>query len=70
MLLGAAMGLAEFKDDIKGPVRFVFQRAEEILCGGKKLVEARVLRNPEPNMVFGFHGTGSMEDCFSPIGAW
>lgn len=56
MLLGAAMVLSEFKDYLKGSVRFVFQPAEENLCGGKKLVDAGALRNPEPNMVFGFHG--------------
>jgi len=62
MLLGAAMVLSEFKDYLKGSVRFVFQPAEENLCGGKKLVEAGCLRNPEPNMVFGFHGWNGFKE--------
>jgi len=56
MLLGAAMVLCEFKDELNGSVRFVFQPAEEGLCGGRDLVNAGALKNPEPNVVFGFHG--------------
>lgn len=56
MLLGAAMVLGKFKDELNGSVRFVFQPAEEGLCGGKDLVNAGALKNPEPNIVFGFHG--------------
>jgi len=56
MLLGAAMVLNEFKESLNGSVRFVFQPAEEGLCGGKDLVNAGALKNPEPNVVFGFHG--------------
>lgn len=56
MLLGAAMVLNEFKNELNGSVRFVFQPAEEGLCGGRDLVNAGALKNPEPNVVFGFHG--------------
>lgn len=56
MLLGAAMVLNDLKDNLNGSVRFVFQPAEEGMCGGKDLVDAGALKNPEPNIVFGFHG--------------
>ncbi len=56
MLLGAAMVLNQVRECLNGSVRFVFQPAEEGLCGGRRLVEAGVLKNPEPNIVFGFHG--------------
>ncbi|HBM16389.1 MAG TPA: amidohydrolase [Lentisphaeria bacterium] len=56
MLLGAAMVLSELKGFLNGSVRFVFQPAEEGLCGGKDLVNAGALKNPEPNVIFGFHG--------------
>lgn len=44
MLLGAAKILSQFKDQIKGEVRFIFQHAEEIPPGGaQEMVEAGVM---------------------------
>ena len=34
MLLGAVKTLLQYKDDIKGEIRFIFQHAEELLPGG------------------------------------
>ncbi len=66
MLIGAAMILTEFKEKLNGSVRFVFQPGEEVVAGGKKLVEAGALKNPKPDFSFALHGwNGVAEGVFS-----
>ena len=60
MLLGAALALNEFKEDLSGSVRFVFQPGEEIAAMGKALVESGALLNPEPDAVFALHGASDL----------
>ena len=60
MLLGAALVLNEFKENIAGSVRFVFQPGEEIAAMGKALVEAGALLDPEPDAVFALHAMSGM----------
>ncbi len=55
-LVGTAMVLAEMADDLPGPVVFIWQPAEEVLGGGKTLVEAGILENPKVGMAFALHG--------------
>jgi amidohydrolase len=66
MLIGAAMILNDLKDELNGSVRFVFQPGEEVVAGGKKLVEKGALKNPKPDISFALHGWhGLAEGVFS-----
>lgn len=53
MLLTALKALLTVKDQIKGRVRFIFQPAEEIAAGAKKMIEQGVLDGVDN--VFGIH---------------
>lgn len=71
-LLGTALVLAEFTDKLQGPVKFIFQPAEEGGAGGKKMVEAGVLTNPSVELLFGLHGwpnleVGKVTSCEGPM---
>ncbi|WP_251554239.1 M20 metallopeptidase family protein [Neobacillus muris] len=55
MLLGAAKALSQVKDQIAGTIKFIFQPAEEMLAGGKHMVQDGVLQNPDVNYIYGFH---------------
>ncbi len=71
-LLGAALVLADHQDKLKGPVKFVFQPAEEGGAGGKKMVEAGVLENPRVDAMLGLHGwpdlpLGIISYCKGPM---
>ena len=55
MLLGAAKLLSEMRDQFNGTVKFIFQPAEELAVGAKKLVENGVLKNPDVDFIFGMH---------------
>ncbi len=54
--LGAAMILTQLQESFSGTVKFVFQPAEEIAAGAKKMVEEKVLENPKVDIVLGAHG--------------
>ena len=71
-LLGSALVLSEIRDSLKGPVKFIFQPAEEGGAGGREMVEAGVLENPSVEMIFGLHGwpnleLGSITTCSGPM---
>lgn len=55
-LLGTAEILARHRDQLRGPVKFIFQPAEEGGAGGRAMLEAGVLENPTPAFLFGLHG--------------
>ena len=55
-LLGAAALMAEFPERLAGPVRFLFQPAEEGGAGAKLMMEQGALENPRPAAIFGLHG--------------
>lgn len=55
-LVGAVKVLSEIRDELEGPVKFVFQPAEEGGAGGKRMCEEDVLENPKVDAIFGFHG--------------
>ena len=55
-LLGTAKILHALRDEFEGSVKFIFQPAEEKNPGGAKpMIEAGVLENPKPELMFGQH---------------
>lgn len=62
ILMGVAEALAAVRDEIPGTVKFIFQPAEEGAPQGEEggaelMVREGVLRNPEPDAIFGLHVT-------------
>ena len=55
-LVGAVKVLSEIRDELEGPVKFIFQPAEEGGAGGKRMCEEDALLNPDVDAIFGFHG--------------
>jgi len=55
MLLGAARVLKENEAQLQGPVKLIFQPAEEGGAGAKKLCEEGVLKSPDVARIFGLH---------------
>lgn len=55
MVLNAAGILNQFKDNLKGTIKFVFQPAEETASGAKPMIEAGVMENPTVDYCFGCH---------------
>ena len=53
--------LAKYRAQLKGRVKVVFQPAEEIIAGGKAMVDAGVMRDPSPDRVLGFHMWPTLE---------
>jgi amidohydrolase len=54
MLLVAAKILSQYKDELHGNVKFVFQPNEET-AGARKMIEEGVLENPKVDGAFGLH---------------
>jgi len=55
-VLGAAMLLAEHRDELAGSVRFIFQPSEEAPPGGAlPMIKEGVLRNPKVDTIIGVH---------------
>ncbi|MFH1567418.1 MAG: M20 family metallopeptidase, partial [Gemmatimonadota bacterium] len=55
-LVGAAQVLAGMADRLEGPVKFLFQPAEEGGAGGRRMCEEGVLEDPPVAAIFGLHG--------------
>jgi amidohydrolase len=55
IVLGAAKILSQYKDQIKGNVKFVFQPAEEETGGAAAVIEAGVLQNPAVDVIVHIH---------------
>lgn len=53
MLLGAAKILNDIKDEIKGTVKLLFQPAEEVALGAKKMIEEGAMEGVDG--IFGIH---------------
>lgn len=56
MLLGAAQALAQERDKLPGPVKLIFQPAEENVEGAAAMIADGAMDNPRPEAVFGLHG--------------
>lgn len=54
-VLGAAMILADIKEEIEGNVIFVFQPAEEINYGAKLMVSKGLFTDIKADLIFGLH---------------
>lgn len=59
-LVGAAIVLGELHEQLPGPVKFIFQPAEENIGGAAKMIADGVLKDPVPRAIFGLHGTPSL----------
>ncbi len=55
-LAGAARVLGRMADELDGPVKFIFQPAEEGGAGGRRMCEEGVLEDPRVDAIFGIHG--------------
>lgn len=60
-LLGAALVLGRLQEELVGPVKFLFQPAEENYGGGSVMVEEGALHDPEVKAIFALHGTPAIE---------
>lgn len=54
-LVGAALVLAQRREELTGPVKFIFQPAEEGGAGGQRMVDEGALEHPHVVAVFGLH---------------
>jgi amidohydrolase/hippurate hydrolase len=61
MLLGAAGLLSAMQDAFSGTVKFLFQPAEELLTGAKRLIDAKCLKDPEVDRLVAVHGWPDMD---------
>lgn len=59
-LVGAALVLGEIQDELQGPVKCIFQPAEENHGGAKVMLDEGVLENPGVDAIFGIHGTTAL----------
>jgi len=55
ILLGTIMIINEFKDKMKGNVKFIFQPAEESTGGAKEMIKDGVLDNPKVDLILAGH---------------
>lgn len=60
ILMATAEVLVSVKDQLPGIVKFIFQPAEEgaegvEIWGARQMIEEGVLKNPEPEVIFGLH---------------
>ncbi|WP_291637100.1 M20 family metallopeptidase [Clostridium sp.] len=62
MLLGAAMILSKQKNELNGTIRLLFQPAEEVAQGAKKMIEAGALDGVDG--IFGIHVWSDIERGF------
>jgi len=60
-LVGAAMVLAQHADRLAGPVKFIFQPAEEGGAGGKRMYQEKALQEPRVDAIFALHGWPTLE---------
>lgn len=63
MLLGAALLLNKYRENLPGIVKLPWQPGEEIFGGMKPLVEAGILESPKVDATFDMH-----DDVTSPLG--
>lgn len=61
ILMGVGGILAECREQLKGPVKLIFQPAEEGGAGGRRMCEAGVLDSPKIEAIFGLHNMPARE---------
>ena len=67
MLAGAVRVLARSRDQLTGPVKFIFQPAEEGGAGARRMCEEGVLDNPSVTAIYGLHNNLPSPDL--PLGS-
>lgn len=55
IVLGTAKLLKKYDSQLKGNIKFIFQPAEELSLGAKKMIDDGVLEKPRVDAIFGFH---------------
>lgn len=55
IVLGTAKLLKGYASQLKGNVKFIFQPAEELSLGAKKMIDDGALEDPKVDAIFGFH---------------
>lgn len=65
-LVGAALVLGRMQHELRGPVKFIFQPAEENYAGAAAMIRDGALDDPVPDAIFALHGTPSLS--FGKIG--
>jgi amidohydrolase len=60
ILLTAARVLAGMRQEVPGAIRFIFQPAEEGEAGGRRMVEAGVMREPDVEAIFALHAASGL----------
>lgn len=55
IVLGIAKLFKKYESRLKGNIKFIFQPAEELSLGAKKMIEDGALENPKVDAIFGFH---------------
>jgi amidohydrolase len=61
-LLGAAKILQQFRDELTGTVKLIFQPSEETFPGGASMmIKEGILENPKPSAIFGQHVLPELE---------
>ena len=60
-LVGSVLILSKIQDELEGPVKFIFQPAEEFDAGAQQMCQEGALENPEVDAIFGLH-------CYSGSG--
>jgi amidohydrolase len=68
-MLGAASLLAARREDLPGRYIFLFQPAEEALCGAKRMLEGGALTAMEGARLVGFHVTSQLPSGFVALRA-
>jgi amidohydrolase len=66
-LAGAAIVLHEIREELNGPVKLIFQPAEEGRFGARRMTEEGALENPTVDAIFGLHNEPQPELEFGRI---
>lgn len=66
-LLGAALVLHEIRNELTGPVKFLFQPAEEGLAGARSMCAEGALESPRVDAIFGLHNWPANELEFGQV---
>lgn len=63
-LLGAAMVLSRYKEQIPGTIKFIFQPGEEGAGGAMLLTEMGCMENPKVDAIFGLHNAPTVNSGY------